>query len=126
MKRWIRASMPGPACLVQKPMVFAQEARHLRRRGTSCASQQTRSQALFQHQIRRLLTGHAQPLRLWRPPHGQAPNVARPFNSNSREAVQHLPSEYTFNPIKVHLIIEVGAYLLRKFLIFINNIICYG
>ena len=35
MKRWIRASMPGPACLVQKPMVFAQEARHLRRRGTS-------------------------------------------------------------------------------------------
>jgi hypothetical protein len=35
VKRWIRASMPGPACLVQKPMVFAQEARHLRRRGTS-------------------------------------------------------------------------------------------
>src|SRR5579863_113276 len=31
------APMPGPACLVQKPMVFAQEARHLRRRGTSCA-----------------------------------------------------------------------------------------
>jgi len=37
MKRWIRAFMPGPACLEQKPMVFAQEARHLRRRGTSCA-----------------------------------------------------------------------------------------
>ena len=35
MKRWIRASLSGPACLVQKPMVFAQEARHLRRRGTS-------------------------------------------------------------------------------------------
>src|ERR1700722_19570898 len=27
--------VPGPACLEQKPMVFAQEARHLRRRGTS-------------------------------------------------------------------------------------------
>jgi hypothetical protein len=37
MKRWIRASLPGPACLEQKPVVFAQEARHLRRRGTSCA-----------------------------------------------------------------------------------------
>ena len=27
--------VPGPACLEQKPEVFAQEARHLRRRGTS-------------------------------------------------------------------------------------------
>jgi hypothetical protein len=27
--------LPGPACLEQKPVVFAQEARHLRRRGTS-------------------------------------------------------------------------------------------
>src|SRR5579859_7929686 len=27
--------LPVPACLVQKPRVFAQEARHLRRRGTS-------------------------------------------------------------------------------------------
>jgi len=35
MKRWIRAPTPGPACLVQKRRFFAQEARHLRRRGTS-------------------------------------------------------------------------------------------
>ena len=27
--------VPGPACLVQKALLFAQEARHLRRRGTS-------------------------------------------------------------------------------------------
>ena len=31
----MRRTLPGPACLVQKTGFFAQEARHLRRRGTS-------------------------------------------------------------------------------------------
>jgi hypothetical protein len=39
--------MPGPACLVQKPMVFAQEARHLRRRGTSLCLAFTRTVYYF-------------------------------------------------------------------------------